>query len=242
MNNTLPITVIIATIPGREDKLDRALMSCGNVADSIIVELDSEYTGAAQTRNRALEKVKTSWFAVLDDDDEFYPFHLQECYSHAMKTGADIVYPWFDVVGPSGVVENWRDPCWIKGPDGAHPTGRMHADYRKGRQSPYGHEFDAAQHRDHPFIPVTSLYRTGLVKALGGWPDPRDLSAWPEWLAKHWPQDGSGTNEDYALYRLLQESGAIFSHLPMRTWRWNIDGGNTSGKPENARRLKRQRL
>jgi len=64
------------------------------VAVSIVI--DEHGHGAAHTRNRALERVRTEYVAFLDDDDEWYPDHLQKLARCARLTDADVVYPYFD--------------------------------------------------------------------------------------------------------------------------------------------------
>jgi len=96
------ITVVIPTIAGREVELERALGSVRAqtvpVAWTMVMH-DIERTGAAATRNRALAKVDTEWVAFCDDDDEWYPNHLRLCARHARLTGADVVYPGYDIDG-----------------------------------------------------------------------------------------------------------------------------------------------
>jgi hypothetical protein len=43
--------------------------------------------------------VQTEWLAYLDDDDMLGPVHLERLMDHAEKTNADLVFPWFTVVG-----------------------------------------------------------------------------------------------------------------------------------------------
>lgn len=96
------VTVCIPSIPPRRAMLGRAVASvlaqtAPAAALSITVDLDR--TGAAVTRQRALDAVRTPWTAFLDDDDELYPQHLGRLLEHAEATGADFVYPWFEVHG-----------------------------------------------------------------------------------------------------------------------------------------------
>lgn len=98
------ISVVIPTIPARTDQLGRALRSVQAQAlpvRDVHVALDAEGRGAAHTRNRGLDLVNTEWVAFLDDDDEFKPNHLRACARHAVLTGADLVYPWWD--GPDDI-------------------------------------------------------------------------------------------------------------------------------------------
>jgi glycosyltransferase involved in cell wall biosynthesis len=98
---TVSITVVIPTIAGREAMLARALASvqAQTMPCQVIVELDSDRRGAAAARNRALAKVDSEWVAFCDDDDEWYPNHLRLCARHARLTGADVVYPGYDIDG-----------------------------------------------------------------------------------------------------------------------------------------------
>jgi glycosyltransferase involved in cell wall biosynthesis len=69
-------------------------------AGGISCALDVEKRGAAVTRQRALDAVRTPWVAFLDDDDYFYPQHLELLTNLARETGADFVYSWFDGNNP----------------------------------------------------------------------------------------------------------------------------------------------
>jgi len=96
------ITVVIPSIPPRQVLLRSALASVAvqtlaPAAISVAVDVDRE--GAPATRQRALEAARTEWVAMLDDDDAFKPQHLEKLHRHAMETGADYVYSWFEVIG-----------------------------------------------------------------------------------------------------------------------------------------------
>lgn len=102
--NGSDITVVIPTIPGRTAMLHRALASVeaqGFPAAAVVIVLDSDNEGAPAIRTRGLEMVRTTWTAFLDDDDELYTNHLRSLMMHQETTGADLVFPWFDVVGGS---------------------------------------------------------------------------------------------------------------------------------------------
>jgi glycosyltransferase involved in cell wall biosynthesis len=66
---------------------------------NIVVSEDIQRRGAALNRDDGLNQVDTEWTAFLDDDDELYSNHLHDLLKHARQTGADLVYPWFDVIG-----------------------------------------------------------------------------------------------------------------------------------------------
>lgn len=96
------ITVVIPTIPPRKPLLERAVNSIMAqtlpVWDIIVME-DTGKLGAAATRERGLQRVRTPWVAFLDDDDYLYPEHIEKLTRHAMVTGADYVYSWFETCG-----------------------------------------------------------------------------------------------------------------------------------------------
>lgn len=132
------ITVVIPTIPPRRGLLKRAIGSVLGqtlpaAAISVAVDLDKE--GSAATRNRALAAAATEFVAFLDDDDQFLPQHLELLSACQESTGADVVYPWPQMVGAG-------DP----------------------RPDMFGKPFDAAELRRGSYIPVTSLVRTELAQ------------------------------------------------------------------------------
>ena len=155
------VTVVIPTLPSRVALLERALRSVEaqtNRAASVIVEPDLDGSGAAHTRNRALEKVTTPLVAFLDDDDELYPNHLERCVWYADARGADLVYPGYDVEGGEDEV-------------------RM-----------FGVVFDAQLLAERNFIPITVVARTEAVIEAGGFrPHPDEYGNpcedWGLWLA-----------------------------------------------------------
>lgn len=154
------ITVCIPTLPTRAHLLTRALRSVQAQTlrpDAVVVVEDTEGRGAAHTRNRALERVETDLVAFLDDDDEFLPLHLQELTDLQRISGADLVYPWFEVFGD-------RDPL------GA-----------------FGQPFDPVGIRTANYVPVTVLARTSSIRAAGGFRNKYDTGPscedWNCWLS-----------------------------------------------------------
>ncbi len=205
----LSVAVVIPTIPGREDLLDRALTSVHaqrRKADQIVVERDSERTGAWAARNRALARVETDVVAWLDDDDTLRPHHLMACMRVLEQSPdrPDLVYP---------------RPRMVGGPD---PTAVTHQGVFP--TSPWGLRFSTefAQHirKVGSFIPMTHLVRTYWVREAGG-------------FRPGYRVEGGryrGEDEDY-LIRLL-DAGAIFEHLNAVTWQWNAAPrrGATAGR------------
>jgi glycosyltransferase involved in cell wall biosynthesis len=101
------ITVVTPCIPPRAcpgGLLDQAIISVREQtlrpAGGHVVVLDVEKAGAAVTRQRALDAVRTEWVAFLDDDDMFYPQHLQVLHGMVEFTGAVFAYSWFDGNNP----------------------------------------------------------------------------------------------------------------------------------------------
>lgn len=156
------ITLIVPTIAGREDLLARALASVAaqTYPAHVVVERDHDRTGAAATRNRALERVDTEWVAFLDDDDELYPEHLRKLARYVRLSQVDVAYPGYDCAGGEDPVN-----C-------------------------FGIPFDGSLLQRRNFIPVTVLARTEMVRRVGGFqPHPDEngdpCEDWGLWLAMH---------------------------------------------------------
>jgi glycosyltransferase involved in cell wall biosynthesis len=64
------------------------------------VALDVDHAGAAVTRQRALDAVRTELVAFLDDDDYFYPNHLEVLFRMIKENDAQYAYSWFDGNNP----------------------------------------------------------------------------------------------------------------------------------------------
>lgn len=206
----LTVAVVIPTIPGREDMLERALASVRAQTrrpDQVVVERDSLRTGADQARNRALKRVTTDVIAWLDDDDLMRETHLRRCMRVLEQSPfhPDLVYPTPVVVGGQDPTAVSVQGQWIK------PWGVR-----------FGPEQEAHLRRFGSFIPMTHLVRTDLVRRIGGFRPGRDVTT--EGIGRRY----RGEDEDY-LVRLL-DAGARFEHLDAKTWTWNVHAGNTGGK------------
>jgi hypothetical protein len=113
----MSIGVIIPSIPSRRALLLRALRSVGMqtmLPADVQVAVDVARLGAPVARQRALKGLGAGvdWVAPLDDDDEFMAFHLAALHEHAMVTGADYVYSWFELVDPAGMSYGDHDPVF----------------------------------------------------------------------------------------------------------------------------------
>jgi hypothetical protein len=140
------ITVAIPAHPARVENgmLDRAVASVKNQllpAADISIAIDEHGDGAAVTRQRALDAVKTEWTAFLDSDDWFYPEHLKVLAAGARIFKADYVFSYFMVHFPDGKPWPQNDPL-------GH----------------FGKQLDPQ--RPHQTT-ITHLVRTDLAKAVG---------------------------------------------------------------------------
>jgi glycosyltransferase involved in cell wall biosynthesis len=205
---TLDVTVIIPTILGREPLLARAVASVAAQSlrpAAVLTLTDTVGWGAAATRDRILADVTTTWVAPLDDDDEWAPGHLAGLAACVEETGADLAFSWYEIVGPTGLVEQWRDP---------------HAAIE-------GMPWDPAHPRQ---VPTTFLARTDVLRRAGGW---TNGGAWDPDTATT-DEQGNRVGEDTLLAWRVNATGARIVHHPARTLRWhhhNDCGGNTSGMP-----------
>lgn len=197
------VTVCIPTIPPRAAMLQRAIVSVTDQTwppEWISVALDTRGEGAAATRNRALETVKSEWVAFLDDDDQFLPHHLERLVAHADLTGADLVYPWYE-----GININLFAVPDVDGIGMVHPKGREW-DWR----------LEKHLRTQGNFIPVTVLARTELIQRVGGFKGSDDPTV--------------DQTDDWRCWIAMLDAGATFAHLPEATWRWNGHPGHTSGR------------
>ena len=93
--------------------LDRAVASVKNQllpAADISIAIDENGDGAAVTRQRALDAVKTEWVAFLDSDDFFYPEHLKVLATGARIFKASYVFSYYMVHFPDGRPWPQNDP------------------------------------------------------------------------------------------------------------------------------------
>lgn len=174
--------------------------------DEIIVEMDNEGLGAGPTRDKALRAATSEWVAFLDDDDELLPMHLERLIAHAKLTGADMVFPWFTVIGGIDPFPQHFGRTWsIEDPTQTTITFLV----RREAALRVGGFIDKEPNVDEDGVPY-------------GLDDDHDRS-------------GHRAGEDFRFVCRLGEQYKI-EHLPERTWRWhhwsaNGKPGNTSGMP-----------
>jgi hypothetical protein len=214
------VTVVIPTIPGREQLRDRAYASVEAqtlLPSAVLVHNDPDRRGAAWCRNEALKLVETEFVAWLDDDDAFLPDHIQTMVDGQNESGADLVFTYAEFMGGRDPLACCQDGVLIAEPINVPfgPQQRDHLDSRPSALCPW-----CGAHRGG-FIPVTHLVRTDAIRDAGGFPEPNSM---PEVLV-------SGDCEDYlGLLRLL-DAGAEFHHVVgKRTWQYFMHGANTAGR------------
>lgn len=150
----MSVTVITATMPGREHLLAEAMASVAaqtyRPLDHLIA-VDYVQRGGARPKNLLAETVETDWIATLDDDDILYPQHLDLLI--AASEDADVVYSWCDVTG---------DDPWEQ----------------------YNRSFDADLLRRLSIVSHNAMVRTELVAEVGGWDEARgyDWTFWHKCL------------------------------------------------------------
>jgi glycosyltransferase involved in cell wall biosynthesis len=152
------VTVSVTSLPGREILLDRLVQSIDQQTYPVelVINRGIPANGPAANRNMAFDQVDTEYVAFVDDDDAFLPEHIERLRWFIEYRSADLVYPWYHVVG---------------GPDPLPWFGLM---------------FDPLAIRTANYIPVTVLARTEVVRAVGGFenkPDgDRPFEDWYLWL------------------------------------------------------------
>ena len=94
----IPVTVITPTIPTRGELLGRAIRSVMNQTVKPVAHIvlpDIYKRGAAAMLDQGLQTARSEWVAILADDDEFLPHHLETLWNLLDETGADVAYSHF---------------------------------------------------------------------------------------------------------------------------------------------------
>lgn len=202
------VTVVIPTIPGREELLARAVASVTTQQTQpgkIITVVDTDRHGAAWARNEAIKQVETPWIAWLDDDDELLPNHIKVLVRGANASGADMVYSYAEFVGGEDPLAAFHRGKWVLAP--INVPWCVEAEW-------------GLKYGNH--IPITYLVRIETVRQVGGFPEPNSFGI---------PADRSGDCEDYGLILAMLKAGTKFHHVVgVRTWRYYFHGTNTGGR------------
>lgn len=99
----------------------------------------------------------------------------------------------------------------------------------KGGTDPFPmHEGREWDHSDPHQIPITTLCRTDVARAVGGFSMDFDIDS------NEFDADGNRAGEDFRFTLKLSAIDARIVHLNQRTWVWHHHGGNTSGLPSKA--------
>lgn len=116
------VTICTATISTRTELLKRAIESVKNQTlqpfEHLII-LDSNKEGHCIILDKMINQAKTKYVAILDDDDELLPNHIELLYKKIVKTNADLVYPHFKYsnLPDGGHLERFKGKPW----DNNHP-------------------------------------------------------------------------------------------------------------------------
>lgn len=192
----IPVTVITPTIPVRGEQLQRAILSV--MAQTVkpethLVMPDIHRLGAPQMLDLCMTTAQTEWVAVLADDDEFLPHHLETLWNLLEETKADIAYSHFKYshFQDGGHLERYRgQPFDYENPRqmtgvfvgkremlldlGGHSSGFVTTSYDRDEQgNRIGEDFHLVKKLAQARIPVavtgevTWIYHTGHKNTLG---------------------------------------------------------------------------
>lgn len=109
----IPVTVCTPTIPPRGALLGRAMNSVMAQTYKPLVHLimsDFNRVGAPEMLDACLRTAQTEWVAILADDDEFLPHHLETLWHLIENEKADVGYTHFKYSdgGNAGHLEKFR--------------------------------------------------------------------------------------------------------------------------------------
>lgn len=138
----LEITMLIPTIEPRAEMLDSAIKSVQRqrfLPKEMVITTDQHKQGAASNRNLGVQRIRTEWTALMDDDDLLLPYHLEALTAAQHLTDADYVFSYYTVMDAQGLL------C----PD-VDPLGH------------FGRPFDPS---DPTQTTITILVRTELLRA-----------------------------------------------------------------------------
>lgn len=198
------VAVCVPSIPPRRELLDRALRSV--TRQTLLpdeIQVEVDFERTGAAATRNRAwRRSRSQWVAFLDDDDEF---LPDHLEVLMdhRDGADLVYTWFEL------------------PEAADPLAVRVAGQLR---SPFGVDFGPEQAAyikgTGNFIPVTVLVARELLEAVDGFPIPGT----PRWPDAHC--------EDWGCWRDMLDLGAVFRHVPRRTWVWHHHGANTSGRSD----------
>lgn len=201
------VLVVIPTITGRDDLLKRAVASIREDMGRVLVAgaIEVDIAGLGPAVCRNRAVVQSMNAGLNPTWVAFLDDDDEFHPDHLARLVEHAVANEADVVYP------WFD---------LNVGGRI--DNRRDPLGAFGKPFDGDALTANNYIPVTSLVRTQRFIEVGGF---------PETNSEQWPHPDC---EDWGLWLRLRDAGAVFSHLPERTWTWHWHGKNTSGRPDRA--------
>jgi glycosyltransferase involved in cell wall biosynthesis len=152
----MSVSVITATIPGREQFLRRAINSVANQTlkpQAHLIGVDYAKRGGAAMKTDLGFAAESKWIAILDDDDWLYPEHLAALVEAAETQHCDVAYSWCDVAG--------ENP-WLG----------------------YNQPFDPELLKTTSIVSHNAIVRTNLFVELGGFKQVKGYD-WLFWVAAH---------------------------------------------------------
>ena len=111
------VTICTATIPTRVELLQRAIQSVTNQTLKVkehSIKIDLDKLGQPAVLDQIIEQATTKYVAILDDDDELLPNHIELLYQKIIETDADLVFPHFKYsnISDAGHLEKFRGLPW----------------------------------------------------------------------------------------------------------------------------------
>jgi hypothetical protein len=109
----IPVTVCTPTIPPRGDLLARSIRSVAEQTvkpEAHLIMVDLHKQGAPVMFDKTIKQATTEWVAILSDDDELLPHHLETLWDLVTSKKADIGFTHFRYSGLSdaGHLEQFR--------------------------------------------------------------------------------------------------------------------------------------
>lgn len=224
------LTVVITTIPTRKIRLRKAIRSVKQqtlLPFEIIIQEDTEKQGAPFNRDNGLARVTTPYVAFLDDDDYFYPQHLERLYNAIKEQDADIVYSWFDVEGGTDPFpENFGRPWDNDNPVQTTVTTLCKTETVRNAGG-FSNTYGLTEEQLATFAQGNTIgedFRMVMSARQNG----AKIYHVPErtWAYVHWHGNTSGMPDRW-------EVGALFSSLPAKI----LIVVPSRGRPDNAERL-----